>query len=78
MPRYFFTLKSPDNEQADPEGIVLQNDGAALEYAQRIVGEFKEEDGYDDPDLLMIVTDASHAAWSRSRFRRDCSTEHMS
>jgi hypothetical protein len=59
MPRYFFTLKWPDNEHADPEGIVLQDDGAALEYAQRIVRELKEEDGNDDPDLLMVATDDS-------------------
>jgi hypothetical protein len=51
MLRYFFALNWPHNEHADLEGIVLQDDGAVVEDARRMVRELKEGGGYDDPDL---------------------------
>jgi hypothetical protein len=57
MPRYFFSIKWPDNEHADVEGTVFQNDYDALEYARRLIRELKEGGAYHDPEVLMIVTD---------------------
>ena len=41
------------------EGTVLANDGAAREYAVRIISELIDGGGYDDPGLSMIVKDAA-------------------
>ena len=43
----------------DYEGTVLANDGAAREYAVRIISELIDGGGYDDPGLSMIVKDAA-------------------
>ena len=43
MPRYFFSIKWPDNEQADVEGTVFSDDYDALGYARRIIRELKEK-----------------------------------
>jgi hypothetical protein len=39
----------------DEGGAVFTGDGAAVIYANRIIGELKEAGGYDEPGLLMIV-----------------------
>ncbi len=33
----------------------MSNDGAALIYANRIIGELKEAGGYDEPGLVIII-----------------------
>jgi Domain of unknown function (DUF6894) len=55
MPRYFFDLCFPDRTDDDPGGTVLPDDGAALIYANRIIGELKEAGGYDEPGLVMSI-----------------------
>lgn len=55
MPQYFFDLRFPDRSDDDSAGTVFPDDGAALIYANRIIGELKEAGGYDDPGLLMII-----------------------
>ncbi len=55
MPRYFLDLRFPDRTDDDEGGAVFTDDGAAVIYADRIIGELKEAGGYDEPGLLMIV-----------------------
>jgi hypothetical protein len=55
MPRYFFDLRFADRTDNDSMGTVLPDDGAALIYANRIIGELKEAGGYDEPGLAMII-----------------------
>jgi hypothetical protein len=55
MPRYFFDLRFPDRTDDEEGGAVFTGDGAAVIYANRIIGELKEAGGYDEPGLLMIV-----------------------
>ncbi len=55
MPRYFFDLRFPDRTDEDSAGTVLSDDGAALIYANRIIGELKEAGGYDEPGLVIII-----------------------
>ena len=55
MPRYFFDLRLPDRTDDDSAGAVLPDDGAAVIYANRIIGELKEAGGYDDPGLALII-----------------------
>ena len=51
----FFDLRFPDRTDDDEGGAVFTGDGAAVIYANRIIGELKEAGGYDEPGLLMIV-----------------------
>lgn len=55
--RYFFVIRWPDHDDDDEEGTLFLSRSAALGYAQRIVRELKEAGGYDEPGLMMIVTD---------------------
>jgi hypothetical protein len=55
MPRYFFDVRLSDRTDEDAHGAVLPNDGAALIYANRVIGKLKEDGGYADPDLQIIV-----------------------
>jgi hypothetical protein len=60
LQRYFFIFRFSDGrEHGDDEGTVLANDGAAREYAVRIISELIDGGGYDDPGLSMIVKDAA-------------------
>jgi hypothetical protein len=59
MPRYRFTIIHRDKPHEDPEGTVLADDSAARDYARRVIRELKEGGGYDDPYMLMLVTDAA-------------------
>jgi hypothetical protein len=60
LQRYFFIFRSSDGrEHGDDEGTVLANDGAAQEYAVRIISELIDGGGYDDPGLSVIVKDAA-------------------
>ena len=57
MPRYRFILQWPDNELGDEHGTHLPDHDAAGEYAHRVIRELKEDGGYNDPGLNMIVRD---------------------
>jgi len=41
------------------DGITLADDEAAIAYAERMVRELKENEGYDAPDLQMFVKNES-------------------
>ena len=55
MPQYFFDVRSTDWDYTDPDGIALPDDEAAIIYAERMIGELKEDGGYDAPDLQMLA-----------------------
>ena len=56
--RYHFVIRWPDREHLDPHGARLPDVAAARRYADRVIRELKESGGdYDDPELLMIITD---------------------
>jgi hypothetical protein len=46
----------------------LPNDAAAKEYAHRIIRQFKEAGGYDNPDLKMIVKNSDSKVTHLIRF----------
>jgi hypothetical protein len=65
MPRYFFAVRGTAKEEDDPHGTVLQDDWAALSYAERAIAQLQKEDGYDDPGMTMIVRNDRHQrVWS--------------
>ncbi len=47
---------------------LLPNDAAAKEYAHRIIRQFKEAGGYDNPDLKMIVKNSDSKVTHLIRF----------
>jgi hypothetical protein len=55
MPRYFFTIRSPDRGDRDEQGTLFPDDAAALDYACRIIRELKASGEYDDPGLVVEV-----------------------
>jgi hypothetical protein len=57
MAQYFFDVQSSTWDYTDPDGIALPDDGAAIAYAKRMIGELKDDDGadYDEPDLQMLI-----------------------
>ena len=57
MPRYRFILQWPDKQNGDDHGTHLPDNDAACEYAHRVIRELKEDGGYNDPGLNMIVRD---------------------
>lgn len=60
LPRYRFKIRWSDGrELVDDEGEVLPDDTAARDYAIRMIRELKEDGGYDEPGLTMIVIDGS-------------------
>jgi hypothetical protein len=56
--RYFFGVRWSDHEDDDPNGVLLSDNASALNYADRYIRELKEERGYNDPNLMVIVRDA--------------------
>jgi hypothetical protein len=57
-PRYRFVIRWPGQQHLDPEGTRFPDDAAARCYAERVIRELKDAGGdYDDPKLLMVVTD---------------------
>jgi hypothetical protein len=67
MPQYFFDVRSIDWDYTDPDGIALPDDEAAIVYAERMIGELKEDGGYDAPDLQMLAkNDAGQTIFSIS------------
>jgi hypothetical protein len=61
LPRYYFVVQFGDYVDDDSEGTWLPNAAAAREYALSTISELKRGEGYDGPDLMMIVKDASGA-----------------
>jgi hypothetical protein len=61
VPRYYFVVQSDDEVDEDSEGIWLPNEAAARRYALSTIAELKRDEGYDSPDLMMIVKDESGA-----------------
>ena len=59
MPQYFFEVRSIEWDYRDPDGITLADDEAAISYAERTISELKAEEGYEAPDLKMLVKDES-------------------
>ena len=55
--RYFFAVRWCDHEEDDPNGTLLSDNAAALNYADRLIRELKEEGGYNDPNPMVIVRD---------------------
>ena len=61
--RFYFIIVWPDAAvDDDTEGTFLPSREAALAYAERIIRELKEADGYDDRAPTMIVRDATGKA----------------
>ena len=54
MPRYYFTIRSGDQEYEDVRCAVLRDVEAALDYACHLVRELSIS-GCDDPGLAVIV-----------------------
>jgi tellurite resistance protein len=55
LPRYYFTIRSSDHENIDPQGTELADDDAALDYACRMIRWLQASGGYDDPGLMLQV-----------------------
>lgn len=73
MPRYFFTIRRLDGEiEDDTHGIILLNDAAALSYAEHAIGQLQKTGGYDDPQLMMIVKNATRQPLLSLPFRPGC------
>jgi hypothetical protein len=56
--RYYFVVRWSDREHEDRDGTELPGPEAARDYARRIIRELKDGGGYDEPGLIMVVTDA--------------------
>jgi hypothetical protein len=61
MPQYFFDVRSIEWSYRDPEGITLSDNITAIAYAEQIIRELKADEGYDAPDLQMLVKDDSQS-----------------
>ena len=59
MPQYFFDVRSSEWSYHDPDGITLADDDTAISYAERMICELKADEGYDAPDLQMLVKNES-------------------
>ena len=68
MPQYFFDVRPGELDFHDPDGITLADDDAAIAYAERMIRELKEDEGYEAPDLKMFVKDESRRAMITIRF----------
>ena len=54
MPRYHFHIRWTDRKNDDETGMLLADDAAARDYAERVIREIKEGDGHDH-GLTMVV-----------------------
>jgi hypothetical protein len=55
MPRYFFIIETDEREIDDPDGVVLPNDVAAIEYARRIIDDLRKDHRPEDPEAAIVV-----------------------
>jgi hypothetical protein len=46
-----------DHEDDDPNGTLLSDNAAALNYADRLIRERKEGGRYNDPNPMVVVRD---------------------
>jgi hypothetical protein len=54
MPRYHFHIRWTDRKNDDETGMLLADDAAARDYAERLIREIKGDDGHET-SLTMIV-----------------------
>jgi hypothetical protein len=55
MPRCFFIVAYGERQIDDPEGEVLPNDDAAIEYARRIIDDLRKDQQPEDPEPTIVV-----------------------
>jgi hypothetical protein len=55
--QYFFGVRWSDHEDDDPNGTLLSDNAAALNYATRLIRKLREDGRYNDPNLMVIVRD---------------------
>lgn len=59
VPRYYFVLRGTVRKWDDAlipfNNMILPNDAAALAKAERMLAQLQKENGYDDPEISMIV-----------------------
>jgi hypothetical protein len=58
MPRYHFHIRWTDRKYDDETGMLLADDAAARDYAERLIREIKGGDGHET-SLTMIVERSS-------------------
>ena len=54
MPRYHFHIRWTDRKNDDETGMLLADDAAARDYAERLIREIKGGDGHET-SLTMVV-----------------------
>jgi hypothetical protein len=57
MPRYFFDIEGQDQYLEDDSGYEFADLKSAVLYAERVIRELKNDGGWDDPRLAIIVKD---------------------
>ena len=70
MPRYYFTIRLSNREEADQHGTLLEDDAGALDHACRIVREVQAGTGYDCAGLVIVRNDTHFQLalfWNRFR-----------
>jgi hypothetical protein len=55
MPRYFFIVEYDKREIDDPDGVVLLNDAAAIEYGRRIIDDLRKGHRPEDTEATIVV-----------------------
>jgi len=68
MPQYFFKIRGAEHAYNDDIGVPFDDDAAALDYACRIVRELRASGGYDDPRLVVDVTNEGAVGCSQYPF----------
>ena len=57
MPRYFFTIRAPNEDARAERAAVLSDDAAALAYACQLARELVQSVDCPDPSMLVKVRD---------------------
>jgi len=68
MPRYFFTIHREHQVENDPDGLFLPDEASALSYAERTIRELRKQSGYNDPALMMMITNEARQTVSSLPF----------
>jgi hypothetical protein len=58
---YVFTIRSGDHTIEPPLPVLLHHDLAALGYASEMANTLRKSGRYNDPSLVVIVTDECRA-----------------
>jgi hypothetical protein len=53
--RYFFIIEYDEREIDDPDGVVLPNGAAAIEYGRRIIDDLRKDHRPEDPEATIVV-----------------------